>query len=99
VGKYLIRPLLSLEWLILDEKQAKACYRKKAKEVEPMDCLEFITRVTSPIFLIRVRSRCVITDCMPMLIGASSKRQAWGFPLSGYSRTISNPCHPRAGPR
>jgi len=51
VGKYMIRPLLSLERLSLDEKQAKVCYRygKDAEEVERMDSLEFIARVTSHI--------------------------------------------------
>jgi hypothetical protein len=51
VGQYMIRPLLSLERLSLDEKQAKVCYQygKKAKEVEQMDYLEFIARVTSHI--------------------------------------------------
>jgi hypothetical protein len=51
VGKYMIRPLLSLERLSLDEKQAQVCYRygKDAKEMERMDYLEFIARVTSHI--------------------------------------------------
>jgi Putative transposase len=51
VGKYMIRPLLSLERLSLDEKQGKVCYRygKDAKETERMDYLEFIARVTSHI--------------------------------------------------
>jgi hypothetical protein len=48
VGKYMIRPLLSLECLSLDEKEGRACYRygKKGEEVERMDYLEFIARVT-----------------------------------------------------
>jgi hypothetical protein len=51
VGKYMIRPLLSLERLSLDVKQAKVCYQygKEAKELERMDYLEFIARVTSHI--------------------------------------------------
>jgi hypothetical protein len=51
VGKYMIRPLLSLERLTLDEREAKVCYRygKDAEEVERMDYLEFIARVTSHI--------------------------------------------------
>jgi ribosomal protein S27E len=51
VGKYMIRPLLSLERLSLDEKQGQVCYRygKKGEEVERMDDLEFIARVTSHI--------------------------------------------------
>ena len=51
VGKYMIRPLLSLERLSLDEKHGQVCYQygKKAKEVERMDYLEFIARVTSHI--------------------------------------------------
>ncbi len=51
VGKYMIRPLLSLERLSLDEREGKVCYRygKEAKELERMDYLEFIARVTSHI--------------------------------------------------
>ena len=51
VGKYMIRPLLSLERLSLDEKEGRVCYRygKEAKELERMDYLEFIARVTSHI--------------------------------------------------
>ena len=51
VGKYLIRPLLSLERLSLDEKRAQVCYRYgiEAKDLERMDYLEFIARVTSHI--------------------------------------------------
>jgi ribosomal protein S27E len=51
VGKYMIRPLLSLERLSFDEKEGKICYRygKEAEEGERMDYLEFIARVTSHI--------------------------------------------------
>jgi hypothetical protein len=51
VGKYMIRPLLSLERLSLDERTGKVCYRygKEAREMEWMDYLEFIARVTSHI--------------------------------------------------
>jgi len=51
VGKYMIRPLLSLERLSLDEREGRVCYRygKEAKEVEGMDYLEFIARITSHI--------------------------------------------------
>jgi hypothetical protein len=47
----MIRPLLSLERLSLDEKEGKVCYRygKNPQEVERMDYLEFIARVTSHI--------------------------------------------------
>ena len=47
----MIRPLLSLERLSLDEKEGQVCYRygKKGQEVERMDYLEFIARVTSHI--------------------------------------------------
>ena len=42
VGKYIIRPLLSLERLSLDEKEGRICCRdgKEAKELERMDYLE-----------------------------------------------------------
>jgi len=51
VGKYMIRPLLSLERLSLDEREGKVGYRygEKPEEVERMDYLEFIARVTSHI--------------------------------------------------
>ena len=45
----MVRPLLSLERLCLDEKQGQVCYRygKEAGELERMDDLEFIARVVS----------------------------------------------------
>ena len=51
VGKYMIRPVLSLERLSLDEREGKVGYRyeEKPEEVERMDYLEFIARVTSHI--------------------------------------------------
>jgi hypothetical protein len=51
VGKYMIRPLLSLQRLSLDEREGKVCYRfgEGAEEVERMDYLEFIARTTSHI--------------------------------------------------
>jgi len=51
VGKYMIRPLLSLERLSLGEKEGRVCYRygKGAGELETMDYLELIARVTSHI--------------------------------------------------
>jgi ribosomal protein S27E len=51
VGKYMIRPLLSLERLSLDEREGQVVYRygKEAGELERMDYLEFIARVVSHI--------------------------------------------------
>jgi hypothetical protein len=51
VGQYMIRPLLSLERLSLDEKEGRLCYRygKEPEEIERIDYLEFIARVTSHI--------------------------------------------------
>ena len=51
VGKYMIRPLLSLERLSFDEKEGQVCYRygEGAEEVERMDYLEFIARVSAHI--------------------------------------------------
>jgi len=51
VGKYMIRPVLSLERLSFLEPAGKVCYRygKDAEELERMDYLEFIARVTSHI--------------------------------------------------
>jgi hypothetical protein len=50
-SKYMIRPLLSLERLSLDEREDRVAYRygKEARETERMDDLEFIARVTSHI--------------------------------------------------
>jgi hypothetical protein len=47
----MIRPLLSLERLSFSEKVGKVSYRyrKEAEEVERIDYLEFIARVTSHI--------------------------------------------------
>ncbi len=60
VGKYMIRPLLSLERLCLDEKQGQVCYRygKEAREVEWMDYLEFIALVTS-----HIADKGQVTEC------------------------------------
>jgi len=51
MGKYMIRPLLSLERLSFDEREGKVCYQygKDAEELERMEYLEFIARVTSHI--------------------------------------------------
>jgi len=51
VGKYMIRPLLSLERLSFLEKEGKVSYRygKEDKEEEQMDYLEFVARVVSHI--------------------------------------------------
>jgi hypothetical protein len=51
VGKYKIRPLLSLKRLSFEEKEGQVSYRyvKEAEELEGMDYLEFIARVTSHI--------------------------------------------------
>jgi hypothetical protein len=51
VGKYMLRPLLSLERLSLDERSGRVAYRygKETRETERMDYLEFIARMTSHI--------------------------------------------------
>jgi len=51
VGKYMIRPVLSLERLSFNGQEGQVCYRygKEARETERMDYLEFIARVTSHI--------------------------------------------------
>ncbi|MGB7294389.1 MAG: transposase [Candidatus Aminicenantales bacterium] len=47
VGKYMIRPVLSLERLSLDENHGRVCYRygEGQEEVERMDDLEFIAHL------------------------------------------------------
>ncbi len=51
VGKYMIRPLLALERLSLDGRSGQVAYQyaKEAGEMERLDYLEFIARVTSHI--------------------------------------------------
>jgi len=49
VGKYMIRPILSLKRLSLDEGQVLYQYGKHSAETESMDYPEFIARVTSHI--------------------------------------------------
>ena len=51
MGKYMIRPVLSLERLAFLEREAKVIYRygQNGVEQETMDYLEFIARVTSHI--------------------------------------------------
>jgi len=51
VGKYMIRPLLSLKRLSIDETEGKISYQygKDSSELERMDYVEFIARVTSHI--------------------------------------------------
>jgi len=51
VGKYMIRPLLSLKRLSIDKTEGKVCYQygKDSSELERMDYVEFIAMVTSHI--------------------------------------------------
>ncbi len=51
VGKYMIRPLLSLARLSFDEQTGQVSYRygKEDKEMELMDYLEFVARIISHI--------------------------------------------------
>jgi hypothetical protein len=51
VGKYMIRPLLSLKGLSFNEPEGKVChqYAKQSSEQERMDYLEFIAKATSHI--------------------------------------------------
>jgi len=51
VGKYMIRPILSLKRLSLDKALGQVVYQygKHISETESMDYLEFIARVTSHI--------------------------------------------------
>jgi hypothetical protein len=51
VDKYMIRPFLSLQRLSFDEKEGKLTYQygKEGEELERVDYLEFIARVTSHI--------------------------------------------------
>ena len=48
-GKYMRQPLLSLERLSLDEREAKVCdkHGKEAQETKHLEYLEFIAQATS----------------------------------------------------
>ena len=51
MGKYMIRPILSLKRLSFDKAQGQVIYQygKHSSKLERMDYLEFIARVTSHI--------------------------------------------------
>jgi len=51
VGKYMVRPILALDHLLFLEREGKVGYRhgRDGAELERMDYLEFIARVTSHI--------------------------------------------------
>jgi hypothetical protein len=51
VGKYMVRPILALDRLLFLEREGKVGYRwgRQATELESMDYLELIARVTSHI--------------------------------------------------
>ena len=51
VGKYMVRPILALDRLLFLEHEGKVGYRhgQNGAELETMDYLEFIARVTSHI--------------------------------------------------
>jgi len=96
----MIRPLLSLEHLSLDEKQGQVCYRygKEAKETERMDYLEFIARVTSHIpdkGQVTVRYFGLYANAHR---GKVRKASLGPFP-SGLLGRNSGPSLPGAGPR
>jgi hypothetical protein len=99
VGKYMIPPLLSLERLSFSEKEGQVCYRygKDGQEMERLDYLEFIARVTS-----HIPDKGQVTvryyGSTPMLIGGRSKRRVWPS-LSGLSRRSSGVSLPKAGLR
>lgn len=74
----MLRPLLALERLSLDEKEGTVCYRygKEAKEAERLDYLEFTARVTSHI-PDKARLPSATTASTPTPIGGRSGRLAW----------------------
>jgi hypothetical protein len=86
VGKYMIRPVLALERLSFLDRDGKVGYRwgRQAAELETMDYLEFIARVTSHI---RIHSP------------HSSRRLAWqeGQNPRGLQKNIRNRSSPQSG--
>jgi hypothetical protein len=78
VGKYMIRPVLSMERLTFLETEGKVGYRygQDSAEQEAMDYLEFIARVplTSRT---KARSPSVITACTPMPIGGKCGKRVF----------------------
>jgi len=100
VGKYMIRPLLSLERLSLDEKRAQVCYRygREAGEMEWMDYLEFIARVTSHI---PDKGQVTVRYCglyANAHRGKVKKASHEAFPLRMVEES-SGVSRPKAGPR
>jgi hypothetical protein len=76
VGKYMIRPVLSLERLSFLEPESKVGYRhgQGAGDQETMDYLEFIARVTSHI-PDKGKSWCVIMASTPTPTGGKRGRR------------------------
>jgi hypothetical protein len=96
----MIRPLLSLERLSLDEREGNVCYRygKEAGEMDRMDYLEFIARTTSHIpdkVQVTVRYYGL---CARAHRGKVRKASLAPFPLRMVEDEL-RPSSPRAGPR
>jgi hypothetical protein len=96
----MIRPLLSLDRLSLDERQGEVGYRyrEKPEEVERMDYLEFIARVTSHIpdkGQVTVRYYGIYANAHR---GKVKKASQAAFPLPIVEEELSLSL-PRAGPR
>ena len=72
----MIRPLLSLKRLSFDETEGKVSYQygKDSSELERMDYVEFIARVTSHI-PVKARLWSVTTGFIPTLTGEKYTRQ------------------------
>jgi hypothetical protein len=100
VGKYMIRPLLSLERLSFSEKEAQVCYRygKEPEEVERMDYLEFIARVTS-----HIPDKGQVTVRSYGLYASAHRGKVRKASLGPFALRIvegsSDPSPQRAGPR
>lgn len=101
IAKYMIRPVLSLKRLFLDEAESKIRYQfsRNDSQEEPMDYLEFIARVTSHVrdkgqVMVRYYGRYSNAHR-----GQDAKGRGWSFSSSPHLKTIPLMCFLKAGQR
>jgi hypothetical protein len=102
VGKYMVRPILALDHLLFLEREGKVGYRhgQNGAELETMDYLEFIARVTSHIpdkgqVMVRYyglyanahRGKVRKADCVPVALGMIEEELP-PIPAKGWAEMI-----------
>jgi len=93
VGKYMVRPMVALERLLFLDRKGKVGYRwgRQAAELEAMDYLEFIARVTAHIpdkgqvmvryyglYAMPTGGRCGRRGSLPSPSGGPRSAGSWG---------------------